>query len=43
MRTSPGGKFRVAWSFLYFSNHSPANLMLAAQIHEPQTERKNSR
>jgi len=34
MRTSPGGKFRVAWSFLYFSNHSPANLKLAEVVKE---------
>ena len=26
VRASPGGKFRVAWRFLYYSNHSAKNL-----------------
>jgi len=29
VRTSPGGKFRVAWKMLYYSNHSAKKLMLA--------------
>jgi uncharacterized protein YodC (DUF2158 family) len=28
VRTSPGGKFRVAWELRYFSNHSAARLRL---------------
>jgi uncharacterized protein YodC (DUF2158 family) len=28
VRTSPGGKYRVAWKMLYFSNHSAARLRL---------------
>lgn len=29
VRASPGGKFRVAWQMLYYSNHSAAKLILA--------------
>jgi uncharacterized protein YodC (DUF2158 family) len=28
VRTSPGNKYRVAWKVVYYSNHSPARLML---------------
>lgn len=28
VRASPGGKLRVAWEIVYYSNHSPARLML---------------
>jgi uncharacterized protein YodC (DUF2158 family) len=31
VRPSPGGKFRVAWQFLYYSNHAPEKLMRAGE------------